>query len=141
MRKLKYGPSYWSAPATACVYKYFLLPLLMLLPLLGLWIHGHLNQENAALSCFVSASIYACLPFTTALNRDKFLKEYWDYRTAIVARLCQSDVSPAQERYLLRKLAKLECQYHLVLNPTPAVQLASTLSIVASQLARTIARY
>lgn len=141
MRKPKYSPSLWTAPATAGVYKYVLLPLLMLLPLLGLWIHGHLTQENAVLSCVASSSIYACLPLTTALNRDRFLKEYWNYRTATVTRLCQSDMSPEDERYLLHKLAKLESQYHLALNPKPAMQLARTLSIVASQLARTIARY
>ncbi|WP_226500809.1 hypothetical protein [Pseudomonas sp. MWU16-30322] len=141
MKKPKYGPSFWSAPATAGVYKYFLLPLFILMPLLALWMQGHLSQENAVLSCFISSSFYACLPFTTALKRDQFLNEYRGYRSAIEARLRHSDVSPKEERYLLRKLVKLESQYHLVLNPTPAMQLANTLAIVATHLARTIARY
>lgn len=141
MRKPKYGPSFWSGPATAGVYKYALLPALTLVPLLGLWVQGNWSYDTAALSCFVSYTLYLCLPFTVALNSDSFLREYWSYRDAIEARLRQSDVPPAEERYLRRKLVKLESQYHLALNPTPTMQIASALASVAWRLARTLARH
>lgn len=141
MRNTQYGPSFWSAPPTAGVYMYVVLPLLLLMPLLGLWMQGHGSPTNYILSCVASSCLYAALPFTTALNRDRYLREYWGYQNAIEARLRQHDVSPAEERFLLRKLVKLEAQYHLVLNPTPAMEFAVTLAVVALRLARVIARY
>lgn len=141
MRKPKYGPSFWSGPAPAGVYKYALLPALTLLPLLGLWIQGNWSYDAAALWCFASYTLYLCLPFTVTLNSDSFLREYWGYRDAIEARLLQSDVLPVEERYLRRKLVKLESQYHLVLDPVPTMRLASALAFVAWRLARTLSRH
>ncbi len=139
--KPKYGPSYWSGPATAGVYRYALLPAFTLLPLLGLCVQGHWSNEAAALSCVVSLTLYKFLPYTLALNNDSFLREYWGYRNAIEARLRQADVSPAEERYLRRRLIKLESQYHLVLNPKQTLQLANALASAAWRLARTFARH
>lgn len=140
MRKPKYGPSLWSAPPALGVYKYVVLPLLLYMPLLGLWMQGHWTTLNATLSCLATFCVYAALPFTTALNRERYLREYWGYRNAIEARLRQPDISPAEKRYLLRRQDKLEAQYHLVLNPTPAMEFASNLAFVALRLARMIAR-
>lgn len=140
MKNPKYGPSYWFGPATAGVYKYALLPALTLLPLLGLYVQGNWSNEAAALSCIVSLTLYKFLPYTLAINNDSFLREYWGYRNAIEARLRQVDVLPAEERYLRRKLFKLESQYHLVLNPKPTLQLANALASAAWLLARTFAR-
>lgn len=141
MRKPKYGPSFWSGPATAGVYRYALLPALTLLPLLGLWVQGNWSYGAAALSCFVSYTLYMCLPVTVTLNRDSFLREYWGYRDAMEARLHQSDVLPVEERHLRLKLTKLESQYHLVLNPAPTMLIASVLASVVWRLARTLSRH
>lgn len=120
---------------------YVVLPLLLLMPLLGLWMQGHGNPTNLILSCLASSCLYAALPLTTALSRDRYLGEYWGYRNAIEARLRQPGVSPTKERFLFGKLTKLESQYHAVLNPTPATEFASILAFVALRLARMIARY
>ncbi|MDI7134224.1 hypothetical protein QMO42_07350 [Pseudomonas aeruginosa] len=141
MKKPKYGPSFWSEPATAGVYRYALLPALTLLPLLGLWMQGNWSYGAAALSCFVSYILYICLPVAVMLNRDSFLRDYWRYRDAIEARLHQSDVLSAEECHLRRKLAKLESQYHLVLNPAPTMLIASVLASVVWRLARTLSRH
>ncbi|QHF44104.1 hypothetical protein PspS35_09970 [Pseudomonas sp. S35] len=45
--KTEYGASRWSAPATAGVYKHVALPLLVLLPLLGLQMQEHWSQWNS----------------------------------------------------------------------------------------------
>lgn len=141
MEKPKFGPSYWSGPATAGVYRYSLLPALTLLPLLGLYVQGNWSNETAALSCVTSLTLYKSLPYTLALNKNNFLREYWGYRNTIEARLRQADVSPAEERYLRRRLIKLESQYHLVLNPKPTLELANALASAAWLLARTFARH
>ena len=140
MKKTKYGPNLWSAPPTLGVYKYLVLPLLLCMPLLGLWMQGHWATLNAALSCLAACCVYTALPFTTALNRERYLREYWGYRNAIEARLREPDMSPAERCYLLRRRDKLKAQYHLVLNPTPAMEFASKLTLVALRLACMIAR-
>ncbi len=141
MRKPKYGPGFWSGPATAGVYRYALLPALTLLPLLGLWGQGNWSYGAAALSCFVSYALYMCLPVTVTLNRDRLLRGYWGYRGAVEARLHQSDVLPVEERYLHRKLIRLESQYHLVLNPAPTMRIARVLAFAVWRLARTLSRH
>lgn len=140
MKKTKYGPSLWSAPPTLGIYKYVVLPLLLYMPLLGLWMQGHWATLNATLSCLAAFCVYAALPFTTALNRERYLREYRGYRNAIEARLRQPNVSPAEKYYLLCRRDQLKAQYHLVLNPTPAMEFASKLAFVALRLARMIAR-
>lgn len=140
MKKTKYGPSFWSAPPTLGVYRYVVLPLLLFMPLLGLWMQGHWETLNTTLSCLAAFYIYTALPFTTALNRERYLREYRGYRNAIEARLRQPDMFPAERCYLLRMRDSLKAQYHLVLNPTLAMEFASKLTFVALRLARMIAR-
>lgn len=82
-----------------------------------------------------------CLPVTVTLNRDSFLREYWGYRGTIEARLHQSHVLPVEERYLRRKLIRLESQYHLVLNPAPTMKIARVLAFAVWRLARTLSRH
>ncbi len=137
----KNGPNAWFAPASAPVYKFFLLPLMMLLPLCGLWMQGHLTQANAVWSCAASSLVYMLLPLTTSLWRDDDLRAYRGYRAVIVAELREPSTSPKRRRYLLRRLSKLKSQYHLVLNPAPAMRVAMTLGSTASHLARVISRF
>lgn len=138
---LKIGLAVWSAPATARVYNFVLLPSVTILPLCGLWVQGDLTQANAAWSCTVSSLLYILLPLTTSLRREKDLREYWGYRTVIEAQLTAASASPAQRHHLLRRLATLTSQYHLALNPAPAMRFAKVLGASVSQLVRLISRF
>lgn len=140
MKKPKYGPSFWSAPPMTAGYK-ILLPLIMLLPLAALWMQGVWSTSYAALSCGISSLLYVGLPWTNALARGRFEREYLGYRAAIEARFIQPDVTSGERDFLLGRLAKLDAQFHMLLNPEPCLQFARNLGAVGSYLARVFARY
>lgn len=137
----KIGPAAWFAPAPAPVYKRALLPLITLLPLCGLWMQEQLTQTNAAWTCAAALLVYTVLPLTTLLRRDNDLRAYRGYRKIIVAQLREPSTSSEHRRYLLRSLSRLRTQYHLALNPAPAMRVARTLRAAVFQLARMIWRF
>lgn len=140
MKKPEYGPKFLSAPPAERLYK-FLLLMVLLLPLAGLWMQNLWSYANASLVCSVCVVLYLCLPWTNALIAARYESEYLGYRATIEARLSQADIAPQERIYLRGEISKLESQYHLVLNPQPAFKFARFLAAIASRFARELARH
>lgn len=139
MKRSKYLPAWYNAPPKRKTY----LNLITVFPgvlMTAIWWSGWLNPATTSAAFYVSAVLCFIIPITNYPHSKRMRREYFSYRSAILADLCTPSLTGKNQEVLKRYLAELEERYHVVSDPNTTYEAVAVIGAQLHQTAHTIGR-
>jgi hypothetical protein len=139
MKRSTYLPAWYKAPAKRKTY----LNLISALPgilMTALWSSGWLNPATTSAAFYVSAALCFLIPITNYPHAKRMRREYFSYRSAILADLAASSLTGKDQATLRSYLAELDELYHVVRDPNTTYEAVAVIGAQLHQTAQTLGR-
>jgi hypothetical protein len=139
MKRSKYLPARHKAPAKRKTY----LNLITAFPgivMAALWSSGWLNPATTSAAFYVSAALCFLIPITNYPHAKRMRREYFSYRSNILADLAASSLTDRDQATLRSYLAELDELYHLVRDPNTTYEAVAVIGAQLHQTAQTLGR-